>query len=143
MKLVNKNSMFPLLWDSLFTENRLDVNNYETFNIPLVNIKENTSNFVLEVLVPGFKKEDIIIEVEENVLNLTSREAKEVESIENSNENTYRKQEFTLQPIKRSFKLSESINQELIKAKFENGILFIDLPKKEEVKVHKKMVEIS
>ena len=63
MKIVRKSNLWlPSIIDELFPENRLDSINYERFSIPLVNIKEDFSTFVIELAVPGLKKEDIAIE---------------------------------------------------------------------------------
>ncbi|QQX75626.1 MULTISPECIES: Hsp20/alpha crystallin family protein [Aequorivita] len=144
MKTVNKNNIwFPGLWDNLLFDNKLDVfnNNYETFSIPAVNIIENFPNFVVELAVPGLKKEDFTIEVEEDTLKIASKKVEEKK--EESNDSQFRRREFNYQTFERSFKLPENIKVEDIQANYENGILRVTLPKMEEKKALKKMVEIS
>ncbi len=143
MKTVNKNSVWlPGLLDNLFLENRLDsLNNYETFSIPAINIIENLPNFVVELAAPGLQKEDFTIEVEEDTLKIASKKVEEKK--EESNDSRFRKREFDYKSFERSFKLPENIQIEEIKANYENGVLRITLPKMEEKKVLKKMVEIS
>ncbi|HNP67418.1 MAG TPA: Hsp20/alpha crystallin family protein [Aequorivita sp.] len=144
MKTVNKNSIWlPGLLDNLLFDNKLDVfnNNYETFSIPAVNITENFPNFVVELAVPGLKKEDFTIEVEEDTLKIASKKVEEKK--EESSNSQIRRREFNFQSFERSFKLPENIKTEDIQANYENGILRVTLPKMEEKKALKKMVEIS
>ncbi len=125
-----------------FLDSKLDaLNNYETFSIPAVNILENLPNFVVELAVPGLSKEDFSIEVEEDTLKIASKKA--AEKKEESNETLYKRKEFHYANFKRSFKLPENIKTEEIQANYENGILRVTLPKMEEKKAFKKMVEIS
>lgn len=142
MKTVSSNSIWlPAFFDNLFLENKLDaLNNYETFSIPAVNIIENLPNFVVEIAAPGLSKEDFKIEVEEETLKISSEKANREEEIENSQ---YRKREFNYKSFERSFKLPENIEIDKIQARYENGVLKVTLPKMEEKKVLKKMVEIS
>ncbi|WP_310992371.1 Hsp20/alpha crystallin family protein [Aequorivita marina] len=145
MKTVNKNSVWlPELLENLFSENRLDaLNNYETFSIPAVNIIENLPNFVLELAVPGLKKEDFSIEVEEDTLTIASKEVEKDET-DTANEKTqFLKREFNYKSFERSFNLPENINSEDIQASYNEGVLRITLPKMEEKKALKRMVEIS
>ncbi len=153
MKTVNNtNTWLPNILDNLFLDNRLDtLNNYETFSIPAVNIIENLPSFVVELVVPGLQKEDFTIEVEEDTLkiaseniekrdasaSLSNREIKEVKG------SKFRRREFNFKSFERSFKLPENINTEDIQAKYENGVLQVTLPKMEEKKILKKMIEIS
>ena len=142
MKTVNNNMWLPNFIDNIFLENRLDtLNNYETFSNPAVNIIENLSNFVVELAAPGLQKENFSIEVEENTLKVASK----IEKADNEvkGEAKYKRKEFNFGGFERSFKLPENINFESILANYENGVLKVTLPKKEEKKILKRMVEIS
>jgi len=140
MKTVKSNNVwFPSLWNEFFQENRLDVPNAERYNVPAVNIKENFTNFVIELAVPGYKKENFAIEVEENVLKVSS----ELSTTKEEESSKFTRKEFNYNGFKRTFKLSEAVVVDDINAVYEDGILHITLPKKEEEKVSKKMVEIS
>ncbi|SRX75637.1 Hsp20/alpha crystallin family protein [Aequorivita antarctica] len=144
MKTVNKNSIWlPGLLDNFLFDNKLDVfnHNYETFSIPTVNIIENLPSFVVELAAPGLQKEDFTIEVEEDTLKIASKKA-EVKK-EETGDSHYRRREFNYKSFERSFKLPEYIKTEDIQANYENGILRVTLPKMEEKKALKKMVEIS
>jgi HSP20 family protein len=144
MKLVRKQSdWLPTVLSDLLAENRLDVPNYENFSIPAVNIFENLTTFVVELAVPGLTKEDFTIEIEENLLKVASEVKKETETSDTNADVRYTRKEFSFSNFKRTFTLPENIKSEDVKAKYENGVLQIALPKKEEEKELKKMVEIS
>ncbi|MBZ0326008.1 MAG: Hsp20/alpha crystallin family protein [Altibacter sp.] len=145
MKLVKRNNVwFPTIFDDIFNENRLDVPNYENFSIPAVNIKENLANFALELAVPGLKKEDFTIEVDENVLKISAEVKNEKEDAKKVDEHTkVTRKEFNYSSFKRSFTLPETVEVDSINATYNNGLLLITIPKKEEQKEIKRMVEIS
>src|SRR5690606_32732412 len=147
MKTVNNNNMWlPNLLDNIFLENRLDrLNNYETFSNPAVNIIENLSNFVIELAAPGLHKENFSIEVEEDTLKIAYKKVKESQEQEQKNDNSvqYKRREFNFGSFEKSFKLPENVKVEDILANYEDGVLKVTLPKMEEKKVLKRMVEIS
>lgn len=117
----------------------LPVANNHSLNFPAVNIYETNEDFLLEFNVPGRKKEDFKITIDKNILSVAF-ESKE----ENKQEGKqYIKREFATQSFKRSFTLDEKINAESIDAKYENGILYLTLPKKEEVKVLPKEISVK
>jgi HSP20 family protein len=110
-----------------------------SLNFPAVNICETTDNYELEFNVPGRKKEDFKITVDKNILTVSFEKSEE-----NKEENKqFIKREFVTQSFKRSFTLDEKINADDIQAKYENGILFLTLPKKEEVKVLPKEISVK
>ena len=79
MNLVKKNTpLFSSILDELFTENRLDIPNYEKFSIPAVNISEKKTSFVIEIVIPGISKDNVAIEVEENILKVSSNLSDEI-----------------------------------------------------------------
>jgi HSP20 family protein len=113
--------------------------------VPAVNVRENAENFTLEVAAPGMAKEDFKIEVNQNILKIWSDKKQET-SQEAPKENTeqkplYTRQEFNYQAFQRSFKLPATVNGDNISAKYNNGILEVIIPKKEEA-TFKKTVEI-
>lgn len=105
---------------------------------PATNITEDKDAFHLEMAVPGFQKEDFKINLEKNLLTISTEMEKE-EKAEEKDHIEFRMREFGKQDFCRSFKLSEEINSDEIKAEYVNGILKIALPKKEEVKVTKEI----
>jgi HSP20 family protein len=144
MKIATRNNAwFPSILEDLLTENRLDVSNYENFSIPKVNIKENLANFIVELAAPGFNKENFSIEVDDTTLKISGKVASNDKKEATNKNESYTRREFRSNSFERSFTISDSIEIENLSAAYENGILVITLPKKEEVKAVKKMVEIS
>jgi len=98
--------------------------------IPEVNVLENNESFMIEVAAPGLEKKDFKIDLNNNVLTISSeREAKQVDEREK-----YIRREFSYSSFQRSFSLPESVNQEKIKANHKDGILTIEIPKRDEAK---------
>ncbi len=134
--VTNRNLWLPTIFEDLLTQN---VVNQERFTVPAINIIENEDNFKIELAAPGLKKDNFKIEVDNNKLTISSEVSSEKI---NSNVNFTRK-EFDFSSFTRTFALSDNINTDAIKATYKNGVLSITLPKKEEKKDIKKMVEIS
>lgn len=108
--------------------------------IPAVNIVEGNDNFTIEFAAPGMNKKDFKIDLHNNVLTVSSD--KQVEDKEDKE--NYMRREFRYSSFSRSFTLPESVDSEKIKAKHENGILSVVIPKKEEaVEKGPKQIEIS
>ncbi len=107
---------------------------------PAANIIENTDSFQLEIAAPGMNKEDFKINLENNILTISV----EVEDLKNEEGKNYTRKEFHYGSFARSFTLPKTIDMEKIQADYSNGILKIDLPKKEEARVEvKKEIKIS
>ena len=123
--------------DSLLNDSPV-ANNYG-INFPAVNIVESNDDYQLEFNVPGRKKDDFKITVDKNILTV-SFEKKEEEKDENKK---IIKKEFSTQSFKRSFTLDEKINADEIDAKYEDGLLLLTLPKKEEVKALPKEIAVK
>lgn len=92
-------------------------------------IKEQKDGYELEIDLPGYKKEDIAAELKDGYLTITASSKKEAE--EKDEKGTYIRRERYSGSCSRSFYVGEDITQEDIKAKFENGILKIGVPKKD------------
>ena len=103
-----------------------------------VNIHESKDGFHVELNAPARNKEDFKMSAEKGILTISYEKKDEVE---NKDYKTLRR-EFSVQSFKRSFNLDDNINVDGIKAKYENGVLSIFLPKKEEVKVQPKEINI-
>jgi HSP20 family protein len=99
--------------------------------LPAVNIKETADAFVVEMAAPGMAKEDFKIQLNNDVLTISSEKKNEAETKEGE---TYTRLEFSYQSFSRSFSLPKSVDAEKISAKYDNGVLRIDIPKKEEAK---------
>lgn len=96
--------------------------NYTT---PAVNVQETEDKFIFEMALPGLTKEDVKINIENDLLTITS--AKEMD-----NETKFRLREFNYGKFERKFRLSDKIDQEKIDAAFNSGVLTITFSKKEE-----------
>jgi HSP20 family protein len=99
--------------------------------LPSVNIKESNDDFEVEVAAPGFSKNDFRIELNHELLTISS--GKEIEN-ETKEDQQFTLREFSYQSFSRSFMLPNSVDSNKIGAKYENGILRISIPKKEEAK---------
>ncbi len=139
MKVINnRNVWFPSIFEDIFTENRLDIPNYEKFSSPAVNISENFTNFSIQVAAPGLEKLDFKIEVEEDTLSIAV-----TKETEDDNKTKFTRKEFDFSNFKRTFSLPENCDKENIKATYVNGLLTVIIEKVEEPKNIKRMVEIS
>ncbi len=105
-----------------------------------VNILENNNGFHLEFSVPGRNKEEFKIEVEKGLLTVAF-EAKETEQTAEAFKTVRR--EYTIASFKRSFNVDDKIDADNIQAKYENGILKIYLPKKEQVAQTGKQIRVQ
>ncbi|HMM11914.1 MAG TPA: Hsp20/alpha crystallin family protein [Bacteroidales bacterium] len=98
---------------------------------PTVNVVEKEDSFVIDVAAPGLKKEDFRIKLDNQLLTISA----EVSDSQEEKKEKYVRREFWYGSFERSFNLPKTINLEQIKADYNNGILSIVLPKKEEAKV--------
>ena len=148
MLLKRKESLpeFPKLVRDFFDKEFLDWSNSNFSNtnttLPAVNIKENKDSFLVDVAVPGMKKDDFEIDLEDNVLTISSQKE---DKKEDKNKDEYTRREYSYQSFKRSFTLPERlVKSDKISAKYDNGELKITIPKKEEAKQKEpKKIKIS
>ncbi|MUP46317.1 Hsp20/alpha crystallin family protein [Gramella sp. BOM4] len=147
MSLIKRNetNWLPSVFDDMFRTDWLggttNVNSIGT-SIPAVNIKESDDSFEVEVAAPGKAKEDFNIELDNDVLTISSETKKEDET--SSDNGRFTRKEFSYSTFKRAFSLPESVDSSKISASYNNGVLMISLPKKEEAKVQaKRMIEIA
>jgi HSP20 family protein len=131
MKLATRtaNNWLPSLIDEMFSNDYMGgTEQIKKGFVPPVNVSEKEDQFTVEISIPGFEKEDVSVEVDKDLLTISSEVvAKNEETVEQFN-----RREFTKQSFKRSFNLPETVNQDKIDASYENGILTILLPKKDE-----------
>ena len=120
------------LFDRFFSNDVFNRDYSETnTTLPSVNIKETEDKFGVEVAVPGFNKKDFNIELNNNELTISSEKE---EKHEDKVGERYTRREFSYQSFKRSFTLPDSVDGEKISAKYTNGVLHVDIPKREEAK---------
>jgi len=106
-------------------------------NRPATNIKESEEAFELDILVPGYKKEEINIEIDERILSISAKQD------ENNEDQEAWLKEFSIDAFNRSFRLPKNIDIEAIKAEQVDGILHIYIPKLKDVQKMKKLIEIA
>lgn len=108
--------------------------------VPPVNIVDKGGEFDVELAVPGMKKEDFLITCENGYLTIKA----EKEEKKEEKDKNYTRREYNYNSFERSFSLPESVKADQVKAKYENGVLKLTLPKKEEARSKPKLeVKIS
>ena len=136
----NLNRWKPTLLDELFDDRWF---NFDTFNqtFPAVNTIEKDNQYLLEIAVPGMDKKDFEIEIQNDLISISSISKQEKEVNDNLN---YNRQEFNYNSFHRTFSLPKEVDQSKIKAIYSNGILTITLPKvKEVISKSKKLIEVK
>jgi len=136
----NLNRWKPTLLDELFDDRWF---NFDTFNqtFPAVNTIEMDNQYLLEIAVPGMDKKDFEIEIQNDLISISSISKQEKEVKDNLN---YNRQEFNYNSFHRTFSLPKEVDQSKIKAIYSNGILNITLPKlKEVISKSKKLIEVK
>lgn len=106
---------------------------------PAVDIYETENGLVLKAELPGVKKEEVSVEIKDNVLTLKGERAEDKEVRE---ENYYRR-ERCFGSFQRSFNLEQSVQPEKVKAKFKDGILEVEIPRPEAEKPKKVTVDVD
>jgi HSP20 family protein len=104
-----------------------------------VNVKETRDAYQIDVVAPGFEKNDFNLNIENELLTISAEKKSETKG---ENEKQIRK-EYSSRSFKRSFSLDEKIDSEKIEAKYVNGVLTLNLPRKAEVKVSAKEISIQ
>jgi HSP20 family protein len=146
MKPVKRNeSYFPSIFDRFLNNDLMDWNNFNfsstNTSLPAVNVKETDDDFAIEVAAPGMNKDDFKINYKNNVLTISSEKKSENEE----KKDNYTRKEFSYQSFQRSFSIADNaVKSDQISAKYDNGILHIVLPKRDEVKPQpERQIEIS
>lgn len=140
MSLIKRNGdMFPSIssfFDDFFSRDLFDwgLSNFSSTGttLPAVNIRETGDNFEVEMAAPGMEKKDFQIQLEGNRLTITSEKKTHNGNGEDGN---YTRREFSYQSFQRTFILPKDVvDEEKILARYENGLLKLTIPKREEVK---------
>jgi HSP20 family protein len=151
MSIVKRNNGIPFqgtsnLWNEFFPKDvwdwGLSNNSTTNTNIPAVNIRETAEAFIVEMAAPGMNKQDFKIELDNNVLTIASERENRNEQREGER---ITRQEFSYQSFQRTFHLAkEVVDADKIMARYENGLLQLTIPKKEEAKQRPpKTIQIS
>ena len=124
----------PSFFEDFFNKPLLDLFDggfpSRTMNVPAVNITERKDDYMVSVAAPGLKKEDFKIDVEGNMLTISSE--KEEEKEEKDEKQT--RQEYSYSSFERSFTLPDEVNKDKIDAHYKDGVLELILPKKTQAK---------
>ena len=142
VKFNNKanNSLMPGfndVFDSIFNDTFF--NERMVSRVPAVNISESESNYHVELAAPGLKKEDFKLNLERNVLTISVEQSAE----QTDTQKNFSKREFSYSSFVRSFTLPESADHGQIEASYLDGVLKIDIAKREEAKVMRRQIEIK
>ena len=140
MNLIRKQPPFfaLLIDDFINTDWNLKVPTFSG-TVPAVNIKELDSQFEIELAVPGMKKDDFEIEVEDGVLSISSTQEEE----QVNEKGKFTRREFSYSSFRRSFTLPESVDPKKIDATYKEGVLLVLLPKHKEAQPQpKKLIKI-
>lgn len=139
MSLIRRNDVFPRmtsLFDDFFANDGRNwgLNNFSATNttLPAVNIKETGEAFEVEMAAPGMNKDDFKIELDGNQLTISSEKQTHDEQKDGDR---YTRREFSYQSFQRVFQLPKDVvDSDKIGARYENGVLHLVIPKKEEAK---------
>ena len=101
-----------------------------TDSMPAVNIREDEKKFMLDLAVPGIDRKDLKIDINEDILTISSETKNESEESRDG----FKRKEFNYASFSRSFQIPENVNQDKIEANYKDGILTVSLPKVEEEK---------
>ncbi|MDD2636106.1 MAG: Hsp20/alpha crystallin family protein [Bacteroidales bacterium] len=131
----NPNAYLPSMFDAFFNDSAEISENSVLFTRPEFNVFETDKDFVVEAAVPGLEKKDFIIEVNDNVLQISSE--KEVESEKKEQKYYYRG--FCYGSFKKSYSLPDNVNKEKIEANYDKGVLKVIIPKDKEAKLSRQI----
>lgn len=139
--LMRRNNFF----DDFFTKELFDFNNagfaQSGITQPSVNVKDMNDGFEIQVAAPGMRKEDFTVNLERNVLTISSE--KQTQNEEKDEDGNFSRREFNYSSFRRSFTLPEAVEQEKIEATYEDGLLKIAVPKKEQSTRMLKTIEVK
>ena len=126
----------PSLIDRFFEGDLMDWNTWNfagsDSTLPAVNVKENDNEYLIDVAAPGMKKNDFKLNYDNGRLTISSEKKDEIQE---TNGDKITRREFSYQSFQRSFSVPENVvNADKISAKYEDGILHVALPKREEAK---------
>jgi HSP20 family protein len=132
LPMLRRGTAFPGMADEFFGKDFLS-NFFDTqtgISMPSVNIIEGKDDFKIEVAAPGLEKKDFKINLENNVLTISS----EKEMKNEQTDDRYMRREFSYSTFQRSFALPNTVDAEKINASYKDGVLNLVIPKKEEAK---------
>ena len=127
------NDVFESIFNDTFFNDRM------VTRVPAVNISETENNYHVELAAPGLKKDDFKLNLEGNQLTISVEQSAEHED----NHKNYSKREYSYNSFVRSFTLHESADDNQIDATYTDGVLRIDIAKREEAKTVRRQIAIK
>ena len=129
--MLRNKRFLPSFDDDMFGKDFLrDFFDFETNpSVPDVNVKETKNQYTIEVAAPGMDKKDFNVDIQNNMLVISSEKESKDEDKEDEN---FLRREFSYTSFRRSFSIPETVDAENIKARYDNGVLYVELPKKKE-----------
>lgn len=134
--LTKAGTLFPSFFDDFFKPWREWTNDFNggrsfaALTVPAVNVSEDKDAYRMSLAAPGMKKSDFRIDLDGNVLTISA----ETEEKKEEKGEKFSRQEYNYNSFSRSFSLPEAVNKDKIEAQYEDGVLKLKLPKKEEAK---------
>jgi HSP20 family protein len=130
LPMITRRNYKPFLWSSLFDDDFFPVVSGRNTSMPAVNIREDEKKFSLDLAIPGIDKKDLKIEINEDVITISSEHSEE----KVDNHDDFKRREFSYSTFCRSFYLPENVSKDKIEANYKDGILSVVLPKDQEEK---------
>ncbi len=130
LQTITRKSFRPFSMPNIFDVDFFPLVSAGSNSMPAVNIREDEQFFTLDLAVPGIDKKDLKIDINEDVLTISSGSKNEKEE----NKDGYKRKEFSYSSFCRSFYIPENVNKEKIEANYKDGVLTVALPKQEEEK---------
>lgn len=127
------NDVFDSIFNDTFFADRM------VTRVPAANISESADHYHVELAAPGLKKEDFKLNLERNILSISAEQRTE----DKQEERNYAKREYSYSSFVRSFTLPESADENGIQATYNDGVLAINIPKREEAKTISRQIEIK
>jgi len=127
---ITKRNFRPFYMSNFFDDDLFPAITRRTSSTPAVNIREDEKNYFLELAIPGIDKKDLKIDINEDVITVSS----EIKNESEEDKDGYKKKEFSYSSFCRSFFIPENVTRDTIEAKYKDGILSVELPKQEEDK---------
>lgn len=142
MNIVRRSSaVIPRMLTNGYDHSFIDFNGFQTYKEQVaINILEEETHYTIEMAVPGFKKEEIEVELKENKLRVS---AKKDDAIVPRHEESFLRKEFGIQSFEKSFTLPKNISSEGIKGSCEDGILTLTLQKPAKVEPEVKRIKLG
>ena len=127
---ITRRSYRPFYMPNFFNDEFLPAFSNKSGSTPAVNIREDEKNYILDLAVPGIDKKDLKIDINKDVLTISS----ELKSENEESVNGYKRKEFSYSSFCRSFYIPENVNRDKIEANYRDGVLSVSLPKMDEDK---------